>query len=123
MCFVLQVISNEDQNLTVTSEKTISVEGHEGMLLDGKMFHFNAEEDIDISSTVVTFKSLNYFFILLLFHHVAYHKSSIKWCVLKLSSASDWVMTAHRVATVREKAGKNKTFSRSGNFVKGQGKS
>ena len=28
-----------------------------------------------------------------------------------------------RVATVREKSGKNKRFSRSGNFVKGQGKS
>lgn len=52
--FLSQVISNEEQNLTVTSEKTISVEGHEGMLFDGKMFQFDAEKDIDISSTLVT---------------------------------------------------------------------
>lgn len=53
MHFTLQVVSNEDQNLTVTSEKTISVEGHEGLHFDGKMFHFDADEDVDISSSLV----------------------------------------------------------------------
>ena len=50
----LQVVSNEDQNLTVSSEGKISVEGHEGMLFDGKMVQFDAEKDVDISSTLVT---------------------------------------------------------------------
>ena len=48
-----QVISNEDQSLTLTSEQSISVEGHEGLVLDGKMTNFNADEDIEISSVLV----------------------------------------------------------------------
>ena len=48
-----QVVSNEDQSLTLTSEKSISVEGHEGLVLDGKMTNFNADEDIEISSVLV----------------------------------------------------------------------
>lgn len=63
MHFPLQVVSNEDQNLTVTSEKTISVEGHEGLFFDGKMFHFDAEKDVDISSTLV-------YVLIFLFHLV-----------------------------------------------------
>lgn len=47
-----RVVSNEDQNLTLTSEKSISVEGHEGLVLDGKMTNFNADEDIEISSVL-----------------------------------------------------------------------
>ena len=48
-----QVVSNEDQDLTLTSEQSISVEGHEGLVLDGKMTNFNADEDIEISSVLV----------------------------------------------------------------------
>lgn len=48
-----QVVSNEDQSLTLTSEQSISVEGHEGLVLDGKMTNFNADEDIEISSVLV----------------------------------------------------------------------
>lgn len=47
-------MSNEDQNLTVESDKTISVEGHEGLHFDGKMFHFDADEDVVISSSEVS---------------------------------------------------------------------
>ena len=70
MCFLSQVVSNEEQNLTVTSEKTISVEGHEGMLFDGKMFHFEAEEDVDISSTLVT---RHYLIVLIAYTHCGDH--------------------------------------------------
>ena len=52
--FTFQVVSNEDQNLTVTSEKNISVDGHEGLHFDGKMFHFDADEDVVISSILVS---------------------------------------------------------------------
>lgn len=48
-----QVVSNEDQSLTLTSEQSISVEGHEGLVLDGKMTNFNADGDIEISSVLV----------------------------------------------------------------------
>lgn len=48
-----QVVSNEDQSLTLTSEQSISVEGHEGLVLDGKMTNFNADQDIEISSVLV----------------------------------------------------------------------
>lgn len=47
-----RVVSNEDQNLTVSSDKTISVEGHEGLHFDGKMFNFDADEDVVISSSL-----------------------------------------------------------------------
>ncbi|PFX27242.1 Beta-sarcoglycan [Stylophora pistillata] len=46
-----KVVSNEDQNLMLTSEQEILVEGHEGLGLDGKMIHINADEDVEISST------------------------------------------------------------------------
>lgn len=46
-----RVVSNEDQNLMLTSEQEILVEGHEGLGLDGKMIHINADEDVEISST------------------------------------------------------------------------
>ena len=54
-----QVVSNEDQNLTVTSEQSISVEGHEGLMFDGKMFQFNVEKDVEISSTLVSEHTYN----------------------------------------------------------------
>ena len=38
----------------MTSEKTISVEGHEGLQFDGKMFHFDADEDVNILSNLVS---------------------------------------------------------------------
>lgn len=46
-----RVVSNENENLTVLSEKTISVEGHEGVLFDGKMLQFDAGRDVEISSS------------------------------------------------------------------------
>ena len=49
----LQVVSNENQNLTISSEKTVSVEGHEGVYFDGKMLQFEAQQDVDISSSLV----------------------------------------------------------------------
>ena len=36
------------------SDKAISVEGHEGLHFDGKMFHFDADEDVVISSSEVS---------------------------------------------------------------------
>lgn len=45
-----RVVSNENKNLTLTSKQIISVEGHEGLVLDGKTVHINADEDVEISS-------------------------------------------------------------------------
>ena len=49
----MQVVSNENQDLTVSSKKGISVEGHEGVFFDGKMLQFDAEQNVDISSSSV----------------------------------------------------------------------
>lgn len=46
-----RVVSDENQNLTVTSEEAISVEGHEGVFFDGKTVQFIAKTDVDISSS------------------------------------------------------------------------
>jgi len=37
----------------VSSEKSIAVEGHEGVFFDGKMLQFNAEQDVNIASSLV----------------------------------------------------------------------
>ena len=54
-------MSNENENLTVSSEKTISVEGHEGVLFDGKMVQFDAGQDVEISSILVMQLYLMYY--------------------------------------------------------------
>ena len=52
VCLIrMQVVSDENQNLTVTSEKAISVQGHEGVFFDGKMLQFIAKKNVDISSS------------------------------------------------------------------------
>ena len=51
--FSAQVVSNENENLTITSEKKISVEGHEGVFFDGKMLMFDVERDVSLSSSLV----------------------------------------------------------------------
>lgn len=47
-----RVVSNENENLTITSEKKISVEGHEGVFFDGKMLMFDVERDVNLSSSL-----------------------------------------------------------------------
>ena len=51
--FSAQVVSNENENLTITAEKKISVEGHEGVFFDGKMLMFDVERDVKLSSSLV----------------------------------------------------------------------
>ena len=51
--FSAQVVSNENENLTITAEKKISVEGHEGVFFDGKMLRFDVQQDVNLSSTLV----------------------------------------------------------------------
>ena len=51
--FSAQVVSDENENLTIISEKKISVEGHEGVFFDGKMLMFDVERDVNLSSSLV----------------------------------------------------------------------
>lgn len=46
-----RVVSDENQDLTVSSKKGISVEGHEGVFFDGKMLQFDAKQNVNISSS------------------------------------------------------------------------
>ena len=50
--FSVQVVSNENENLTITAKK-ISVDGHEGVFFDGKMLMFDVERDVSLSSNLV----------------------------------------------------------------------
>ena len=51
--FTVQVVSNENQNLTLTSENMAEVLGNEGIYLDGKMLTFSSRNDVTIASTNV----------------------------------------------------------------------
>ena len=57
---LLQVVSDENQNLSVSSEKRILIDGHEGVFFDGKMLQFEAEQDVAISSRLVIYKFITW---------------------------------------------------------------